>query len=55
MPTGRKKNNVDDLARLLDEMLAETGGPLTALERRRADDALGVRGLRKRRARKRAR
>ena len=30
------------LAALLDEMLAETGGPLTAAERRAADRALGV-------------
>lgn len=30
----------DDLARLLDEMLAETGGPLTKAERRAADRIL---------------
>ena len=30
----------DDLAELLDEMLAETGGPLTAKERAAADRAL---------------
>jgi len=35
-----EKTKLDDLARLLDEMLAETGGPLTAAERRRADAAL---------------
>ena len=32
---------LDDLASLLDEMLSETGGPLTAPERRAADRALG--------------
>ena len=32
---------LDDLAALLDEMLAETGGPLTAKERKAADRALG--------------
>jgi Arc/MetJ-type ribon-helix-helix transcriptional regulator len=32
----------DELAALLDEMLAETGGPLTAAERRTADRALGL-------------
>ncbi len=32
---------LDDLASLLDEMLAETGGPLTASERKNADRALG--------------
>ena len=32
---------LDDLAPLLDEMLAETGGPLTAAERKDADQALG--------------
>jgi hypothetical protein len=32
---------LDDLASLLDEMLAETGGPLTAKERKAADRALG--------------
>jgi len=32
---------LDDLGSLLDEMLAETGGPLTAAERRAADRALG--------------
>lgn len=31
----------DDLLGMLDEMLAETGGPLTAPERRAADAALG--------------
>ena len=32
---------LDDLASLLEEMLAETGGPLSAAERRAADRALG--------------
>lgn len=32
----------DDLAVLLDEMLAETGGPMTAAERRRAERELGL-------------
>lgn len=31
----------DDLAALLDEMLAETGGPMTDDERRAADEVLG--------------
>ena len=38
-----EKVKLDDLAQLLDEMLAESGGPLTAAERRAADRALGVR------------
>jgi Arc/MetJ-type ribon-helix-helix transcriptional regulator len=32
---------LDDLASLLNEMLAETGGTLTAAERKAADQALG--------------
>lgn len=32
---------LDNLESLLDEMLAETGGPLTAKERKAADRALG--------------
>ena len=36
-----EQTKLDDLASLLDEMLAETGGPLTAAERRAADRALG--------------
>ena len=31
-----------ELQALLDEMLAETGGPLTARERSRADEILGI-------------
>jgi Arc/MetJ-type ribon-helix-helix transcriptional regulator len=34
------KAKLDDLATLLDEMLAASGGPLTAAERRAADRAL---------------
>ena len=37
-----EKAKLDDLASLLDEMLAESGGPLTAAERRAADQALGL-------------
>jgi len=46
-----EKVKLDDLSQLLDEMLAESGGPLTAAERRAADRALGVtkHGPRKRR------
>ena len=36
-----EKSKLDDLASLLDEMLAETGGPLTDEERAAADTALG--------------
>jgi Arc/MetJ-type ribon-helix-helix transcriptional regulator len=38
-----KQAKLDDLDELLDEMLLETGGPLTARERRRADRALAAR------------
>jgi Arc/MetJ-type ribon-helix-helix transcriptional regulator len=37
-----EKQKLDDLAELLNQMLAETGGPLTAGERRAADAALGL-------------
>lgn len=37
-----EKAKLDDLTALLDDMLAETGGPLTAAERRRIDSELGV-------------
>jgi len=37
-----EKAKLDDLATLLDEMLAESGDPLTAVERRAADRALGM-------------
>lgn len=36
-----EQTKLDDLASLLDEMLAETGGPLTVAERNAADEALG--------------
>ena len=45
-----EKAKLDDLGELLNEMLAETGGPLTAAERRRADEDLGATRKRKRRA-----
>lgn len=37
-----ERAKLEDLAALLDEMLAESGGPLTAAERRAADRALGI-------------
>lgn len=37
-----EKVKLDELSTLLQEMLAESGGPLTAAERRAADRALGV-------------
>ncbi len=37
----KEQAKLDDLASLLDEMLAETGGPLTTSEKRAADRALG--------------
>jgi len=36
----QEKARLDGLAELLDEMLRETGGPLTAVERRRADKVI---------------
>jgi hypothetical protein len=45
-----EKTKSDDLAALLDEMLAETGGSLTEAERREAAEDLGIRPRRKRRA-----
>ncbi len=36
-----QKATLDDLAHLLDSLLATTGGPLTAAERRAADKVLG--------------
>lgn len=36
-----EKAKLDDLSSLLEEMLAATGGPLTAKERKAADRALG--------------
>ena len=43
-----EKAKNDDLSAFLDEMLAETGGPLTAAEKRAADRALGLPKSRKR-------
>jgi hypothetical protein len=37
-----EKVKLDDLSSLLAEMLEESGGPLTAAERRSADKALGI-------------
>ena len=37
-----EKSKLDELATLLSEMLAESGGPLSAAERRAADRLLGV-------------
>jgi len=37
-----EKAKLDELSTLLDEMLAESGGPLSVSERRAADRALGV-------------
>lgn len=45
-----QKSTMDDLAQLLTEMLAETGGPLTAKERRAADRVLLRAAPRRRRA-----
>lgn len=39
----KQKVEADDLVRMLDEMLEETGGPPTAEEERRMDRILGVR------------
>jgi Arc/MetJ-type ribon-helix-helix transcriptional regulator len=38
-----QKMDLDELAALLDDMLAESGGPMTSAERREADRTLGVR------------
>lgn len=48
-----EKVKLEHLAELLDEMLADSGGPLTSAERRAADRTLGItrRAPRKRRAR----
>ncbi|HEU4618046.1 MAG TPA: hypothetical protein VFV10_08390 [Gammaproteobacteria bacterium] len=43
-----EKVKLDDLKEMLDEMLAETGGPLTDRECVAADAALGITGQRKR-------
>jgi Arc/MetJ-type ribon-helix-helix transcriptional regulator len=44
-----EKVKLDDLAALLDEMLAESGGPLSATETRAADRALGIAPKRRKR------
>lgn len=44
----REKAKLDELAAMLEEMLAETGGPLTRRERTAADEALGLGGNRRR-------
>ena len=46
----REKADLDDLAEMLREMLAKTGGALSAAERRAADEVLGVGKRRRRRA-----
>jgi hypothetical protein len=46
-----QKTKLDDLEELLAEMLAESGGPLSAAERRAADRTIFGRGRRTRRAR----
>lgn len=43
-----EKAKLDDLAGMLDEMLAATGGPMTAAERREAERMLGLRPRRRR-------
>ena len=43
------KAKVDDLKAMLDEMLAETGGPATAAEKRQAEQMLGLRPRRSKR------
>lgn len=42
-----QKAKLDDLAAMLDEMLAETGGAPTAAERREAERMLGIRPRRR--------
>lgn len=37
----QEQAKLDDLGSLLEEMLAQSGGPLTAAERKAADRALG--------------
>lgn len=43
-----EKTKLDELADMLTEMLAETGGSLSARERRAADEALGIERHRRR-------
>jgi hypothetical protein len=42
-----QKAKLDDLAAMLDEMLADTGGPPTPAERREAERMLGIRRRRR--------
>jgi Arc/MetJ-type ribon-helix-helix transcriptional regulator len=42
-----EKAKLEHLREMLDDMLAETGGPLSAAERRDADQALGLARSRK--------
>jgi Arc/MetJ-type ribon-helix-helix transcriptional regulator len=44
-----EKAKLDDLRGLLDELLLETGGPLTAAERTEAERMVGLKPRRKRR------
>jgi Arc/MetJ-type ribon-helix-helix transcriptional regulator len=44
-----EKTKLDELADMLTEMLAQSGGPLTESERKAADEALGTARPRKRR------
>jgi antitoxin ParD1/3/4 len=43
-----EKAKLDDLKGMLDEMLTETGGPITPAERREAERMVGIRPRRKR-------
>lgn len=43
-----EKAKLDDLAQMLDDMLARTGGPMTPAERREAERMVGARSARKR-------
>jgi hypothetical protein len=45
-----EKGKLEELAAMLDEMLAESGGPMTAAEKRAAEAALGLKPTRRRRA-----
>lgn len=48
-----EKAKLDELSALLEEMLVESGGPLTSAERRAADRALGIPAGRRRPTRQR--
>lgn len=47
-----EKVKLDELDRMLDEMLAKTGGPLTSREQADAADALGVAAAKPKRRRR---